>query len=131
MVSILFPPVGCVSGEGTSSFSTSDVARLWFGPKYSFLKQEASQCPPSGLTVCLQAVELAAAAPSRLYRYVSKETTHRENDGTYIFFFFVYIYLKQMKPNFKQMLLCFGMFFIISSRCSLTPPCTAVQFIHF
>lgn len=73
-----FSPAGRVSGEGTSSFSTSDVARLWFGPKYSFLNQEASQCPPSGLTVCLQAVELAAAAPSRLHRYVSKETTHRK-----------------------------------------------------
>lgn len=90
------PHVGCVLGEGTSGFSTSDVARLWFGPKYSFLNREASQCPPSGLTVCLQAVELAAAAPSRLHRYVSKETTHRQNDRTRIFFFlflfFVFTY---------------------------------------
>lgn len=54
---------------------------LWmsFGPKYSFFHQEVSQWPPSGLTVCLQAVELSAAAPPHLHHSVSKETTPRES----------------------------------------------------
>lgn len=80
-----------------------------FGPKYSFFHQEVSQRPPSGLTVCLQAVELAAAAPSHLHRSVSKETTRRESllSSRLVFVYFnlfCILQKKKKKPNFKQML---------------------------
>lgn len=48
------------------------------------------ESPPSGFTVCLQAVALAAIASSPIHRYVSKETKHRRKKISYPSFLFVY-----------------------------------------
>lgn len=92
-------PVCCVSRGGKDGAAASDVVGCKCGgcclaqSTVSF-DQEVSQWPPSGLTVCLQAVELAAAAPSQhLHRSVSTETTRRESVSLKLSCFFVYFNL--------------------------------------
>lgn len=46
---------------------------LWMGPDTGLTGSavpETRKCPPSGFTVCLQAVALAATASSLLHHYV-------------------------------------------------------------
>lgn len=98
-------PTDCVLGDGDGgpgrSFSTLDGAWHVFGWKYSSWNQEVSWSPPSGFTVCLQAMALAAIAPLLLHHYVSKETIHRRK----IFFCLL---LSKKEPNFKWMCCVWG-----------------------
>lgn len=132
-------PVCCVLRGGKDGVSALDVVGFKcrgcrLAQKYSFFHQEVSQWPPSGLTVCLQAVELAAAAPLHLHCSVSKETTGREsvlsNCLVFVYFNLFCILKKRNQILNRCFLCCWGMFFIIFPWRSLTP-CTAVQFIHF
>lgn len=56
----------------------SGLTPVWPGKRSSWGTAGVSRSPPWGLTVCLQAVALAAAASSLPHHYVSKETIHRK-----------------------------------------------------
>lgn len=79
-----------------SSFSALVGAWRWFGRRCSSWNREVSWSPPSGFTVCLQAVALAATASSLLHHYVSNETIHRKKKSLTCLFF---VYLCQKKWN--------------------------------
>lgn len=77
-------PKDCVSEEGRGVQGGAslllDVAWHQFGQMCTSWNQEVSWSPPSGFTVCLQAVALAAMAPSLRHHYVSKETIHTQKN---------------------------------------------------
>lgn len=88
-----------------SSFSALVGAWRWFGRRCSSWNREVSWSPPSGFTVCLQAVALAATASSLLHHYVSNETIHRKKNLLPVFFLFTYV--KKNGTKFQMDVLCF------------------------
>lgn len=131
-------PTDYVSGRG---FGEEPLCVGWgmtpvcSGRKCSSWNQEVSWSHPSGFTVCRQAVALAATASSLLHHHVSKETIHRKKNLLTVLF----VYFCQKKRN-QISNGCFYVsgipeerlkeFFFTYSRCSLTAPCGAAQFIH-
>lgn len=118
------------------NFSALDGAWHRFG----LAGQEVSWSHPSGFTVCCLAVALAATASPLLHHYVSKETIHRKKNllTKIAFLLFTFVKKKKMEPNFEWMFLCLRntrwvikrVFFFPYSRCALTAPCGAAQFLR-
>ncbi len=118
---------GGEKGGSGRSFSALDGAWRRFGRKCSSWDQEVFWSPPSGFTVCLQAVALAATASSLLRHFVSEETIHRKSLNCLGVFFYLHLSKKKIEPNFKWMFCVSGIpeerlneFFFTCSRCSLT-----------